>query len=112
MEQEQSKRARRTSAEIKKLLEAFSQSGMCAKDFCMLHSISEAGFYKWRTRYVNKPTSKENNFVLLHEASEAKDGSSPPWVFRFFAVVVCSLIPPKTASQQSDAVVWCSHQRD
>jgi hypothetical protein len=75
MEQEKSKRARRTSAEIKKLLEAFSQSGMCAKDFCMLHSISEAGFYKWRTRYVNKPTSKENNFVLLHEASEAKDGS-------------------------------------
>ncbi len=74
MEQEQSKRARRTSAEIKKLLEAFSQSGMCAKDFCMLHSISEAGFYKWRTRYSNKPTSKENNFVLLHEASEAKDG--------------------------------------
>jgi hypothetical protein len=33
-------------------------------------------------------------------------------VFRFFAVVVCSLIPPKTASQPSVTVVWCSYQRD
>jgi hypothetical protein len=72
---EQSKRSRRTSLEIKNLLEAFSQSGMSAKDFCMLHSISEAGFYKWRARYVTKSTLKENDFVLLHETSEVKNGA-------------------------------------
>ena len=74
MEQEQIKRMRRTSAEIKNLLELFSQSGIAAKEFCLLHSISEAGFYKWRARYVNKSTSKENNFVQLHETSDLKNG--------------------------------------
>ena len=75
MEQEQNKRSRRTSSEIKELLELFSQSGMSAKDFCMLHSISEAGFYKWRSRYVNKQAVRENNFVLLQETPEVKNGS-------------------------------------
>lgn len=75
MEQEQSKRARRTSSEIKNLLESFSQSGMAAKDFCLLHSISEAAFYKWRSRYGNTPTEKTNNFVILQEASRLQNGS-------------------------------------
>jgi hypothetical protein len=75
MEQELTKRARRTSAEIRNLLVLFSKTDMPTKDFCMLPIISEVGFYKWRTRYVNKSTAKENNFVLLHEASESKDGS-------------------------------------
>ncbi len=75
MEQEQSKRARRTSTEIKDLLELFSHSGMSTKDFCMLHSISEAGFYRWRSRYGNTTTSKENNFVLLQEPVEVKNDS-------------------------------------
>ena len=75
MELEQIKRARRTSAEIKNLLEMFSQSGMSAKDFCMLHRISEAGFYKWRSRYVNTTTAKPNNFVILQEPSEVRSDS-------------------------------------
>lgn len=53
MELKQSKRDRRTSSEAKILLEAFSQSGVSAKDFCMLHGISEAGFFEWRSRYEN-----------------------------------------------------------
>ena len=75
MEQEQTKRARRTSVEIKNLLEVFSQSGMSAKEFCLHHSISEAGFYKWRARYVNASTSKKNDFVILRESSEVNNGS-------------------------------------
>lgn len=75
MEQEQIKRARRSSAEVRQLLELFSQSGMSAKEFCVLHSISEAGFYKWRSRYSNKPSGGENNFVMLREASAVHDSS-------------------------------------
>ena len=75
MDQEQTKRARRTAAEIKNLLETFAQSGMAAKDFCMLHSISEAGFYKWRSRYGNTAAGKGNNFVLLQEASVLRNDS-------------------------------------
>jgi transposase-like protein len=69
MEQEQTKRIRRTSAEIKNLLETFSQSGIAARDFCLLHSISEASFYKWRSRYATASAAKESNFVLLEETS-------------------------------------------
>ena len=55
MEDQQIKRPRRTSAEIKQLLEAFSQAAIGAKEFCTQHDISEAGFYKWRSRYGDSP---------------------------------------------------------
>lgn len=75
MEPYQSKRTRRSSEEIKKLLETFSQSGMAAKDFCILHNISEVLFSKWRSRYLNKQAGKENNFVLLHNTSGIENAS-------------------------------------
>ena len=75
MEQEQTKRGRRTAAEIKNLLESFSHSGMAVKDFCILHSISEVLFSKWRSRYLNNQAVKENNFVLLHNSSGLQNGS-------------------------------------
>ena len=75
MEPGQSKRTRRSSEEIKKLLETFSQSGMVAKDFCVLHNISEVLFSKWRSRYLNKQAEKENNFVLLHNTSGMENAS-------------------------------------
>ena len=75
MEQEQIKRARRTSVEIINLLEEFSHCGMSAKEFCKLHSISEAGFYKWRSRQLNASTAKKNDFVILQQSSEVKTGS-------------------------------------
>ena len=75
MGQEQSKRTRRTSEEIKKLLELFSQSGISANDFCILHGISEVLFSKWRSRYLNKQALKENNFVLLHNTSGMENAS-------------------------------------
>lgn len=69
MEQEQTKRARRRSAEIKVLLESFSKSNMVVKDFCIHHRISEASFYKWRSRYGNASAAKKNNFVMLQKSS-------------------------------------------
>ncbi|MEO6668874.1 MAG: hypothetical protein ABIN36_05330 [Ferruginibacter sp.] len=75
MEQEQTKRTRRTAAEIKNLLESFSQCGLDAKEFCILHHISEALFSKWRSRYGNSSNGKENNFVLLQTASVLQNSS-------------------------------------
>jgi len=69
MEEQQNKRIRRTSVEIKRLLEDFNQAGIVAKEFCILHNISEAGFYKWRSRYSEVPQVKKNSFITLKNAS-------------------------------------------
>ena len=69
MEDQQIKRPRRTSAEIKQLLEAFSHAAISAKEFCMQHDISEAGFYKWRSRYGDSPSENRNDFVILKQTS-------------------------------------------
>ena len=66
MEQTQhAKRSRRTAAEIKQLLEDFKQGGSNATDFCKSIGISEAAFYKWRSRYAEKPALEQNGFVNL-----------------------------------------------
>ncbi len=67
---EQIKRVRRTAAEIKILLEEFSLSGISAKEFCALHDITEAGFYKWRVRHLPKPAEDKGGFVMLNGSSE------------------------------------------
>ena len=69
MEDQQIKRPRRTSAEIRKLLEAFSHAAISAKEFCMQHDISEAGFYKWRSRYGDSLSENKNDFILLKHTS-------------------------------------------
>ena len=69
MEDQQIKRVRKTSAEIKLLLEEFDQGNISAKEFCLSHCISEAGFYKWRSRYRGSPSESKNNFVLLKEGA-------------------------------------------
>ena len=66
---EQNKRPRRTSSEIKLLLKEFASSGISAKEFCALHDITEAGFYKWRVRHLPKPSSEKEAFVLLQGPS-------------------------------------------
>lgn len=75
MEQEQTKRTRRTAAEIKNLLELFSQCGLDAKEFCILHNITGSLFSKWHSRYGNPATGKKNNFVLLQGTSELQNSS-------------------------------------
>jgi hypothetical protein len=69
MEDQKIKRSRRTSAEIKQLLEAFSRAAISAKEFCMQHDISEACFYKWRSRYGGSPSENKNDFVILKQTS-------------------------------------------
>ena len=69
MEDEQIKRPRRTSEEIKNLLTSFTQSDMGAKAFCKMHGISEGVFYKWKARHLNKPLAKQPAFVTLQPAA-------------------------------------------
>ena len=69
MEQLQSRRSRKTPLEIKNLLEEYTQAGISAKEFCRMHAITEARFYKWRTRHGDKSTEKQNAFVMLQESS-------------------------------------------
>ena len=69
MEQLQSKRSRRTSAEIKQLLEDFKQSGTNANEFCKSLGVTEGAFYKWRSRYEKKATAQQSGFVDLLTSS-------------------------------------------
>lgn len=69
MEQDLVKRVRHTSQEIKTLLEEFTQANISAKEFCMLHTISEAVFYKWRSRYGGSPSANKTNFIALKAPS-------------------------------------------
>ncbi len=68
MEREQNKRPRRTSLEIKNLLSSFTQSGLSVKAFCQIHSISEAAFYKWKSRYTVTPSENQPGFITLHSS--------------------------------------------
>jgi hypothetical protein len=71
MEQLPPKRTRRTSAEIKQLLEDFKLSGINANEFCKSIGITEGVFYKWRSRYGEKAPPKQNGFVNLQTPSTA-----------------------------------------
>ena len=68
-ETQHAKRTRRTAAEIKQLLEEFKHSGFNAADFCKSIGISEGVFYKWRSRYAEKPALEQNGFVNLRALS-------------------------------------------
>ena len=73
---DQNKRPRRTTAEIKVLLSEFFASGMNAKEFCTLHNITEAGFYKWRVRHLPKPPAENGGFVMLNAVPELNNGAA------------------------------------
>lgn len=65
MESLKIKRSRRTSVEIKSLLASYKQSGIAVKEFCKTHGITEGVFYKWKARYLNKPSVKQSAFITL-----------------------------------------------
>jgi len=71
MEELQPKRSRRTSAEIKHLLEDFKRSGSNANQYCKTMGIAEGLFNKWRSRYGEKAPPKQNGFVNLQTPSTA-----------------------------------------
>lgn len=99
MEPEQIKRPRRTSIEIKTLLGEFKQRGMDAKEFCKTHGISEGVFYKWKARYLNKPSAKQTGFVTL-QPSAALQGT-----VLFAEVKGIKLYQPVTASYLKELLV-------
>jgi hypothetical protein len=59
MEQEVSKRPRRSTKEVQELIQQYEKSGLSAKQFCKVHGLREAGFYKLRNRYHNKIKTKQ-----------------------------------------------------
>jgi len=65
MEDQQIKRVRRPSAEIKHLLDEFSRSEISAKQFCLQHNITEENFYKWRSRHGEGTLAGGGGFVTL-----------------------------------------------
>ena len=69
---EQAKRSRRSSKEIKELLELFDSSGISVKQFCSSNGISETVFYKWRGRY--RMVEEKNEFIPLQLASSSSPG--------------------------------------
>ncbi|RYY69661.1 MAG: hypothetical protein EOO13_08860 [Chitinophagaceae bacterium] len=69
MTKERSKRPRRTSAEIKSILEEFKQSNLSAKEFCKVHDIGEAGFYKWKSRYGDRESVQSGSFITFQQQS-------------------------------------------
>lgn len=69
---EQAKKSRRSSKEIKALLELFDSSGLSAKQFCLTNAISETVFYKWRGRY--RMAKEKSDFIPLQVASLSSPG--------------------------------------
>ena len=68
-ETQQSKRSRRSTAEIRQLLEDFRQSGLTAMEFSKSIGITEGAFQKLRSRHGEKPTVEQRGFVNLHPVS-------------------------------------------
>jgi putative transposase len=62
---------RRSQGEWRSLLARFAESGMSVEAFCRSESVSEASFYRWRTRLgealpVAKPAdARRSGFVDL-----------------------------------------------
>ena len=75
MEPEQTKRPRRTAAQIKDLLALYELSGVTAKQFCQTHGINEGVFYKWRSRYAGNVTAGQSSFITL-QRSAASDAAA------------------------------------
>ncbi len=75
VEESQSRRRRtaRSSDEIKKLLEAFEQTGANAREFCRAHNIGVSTLQKWKSRYGRKEETPavQDGFIPLQISSAA-----------------------------------------
>lgn len=83
MEREQNKRPRRTSLEIKNLLSSFTQSGLSVKAFCQIHSISEAAFYKWKSRYTVTPSENQAMLCLIATVDQTLSADEKEEILHF-----------------------------
>ncbi len=64
-------RLRRSKESISSILAEYEQSTTTVQEFCNLHNVSKATFYKWQSRYnkKNKKTGKPGGFALLKVVS-------------------------------------------
>ena len=72
MEEQQNLRIRRRSDEIKKLLNEFTDGGLTIKEFCIQHSITEAVFHMWRSRYSDGLPNNKGGFVTLKQTGSGR----------------------------------------
>jgi hypothetical protein len=72
-----SSRSRRSKQQVLDLLDEFERAGLGVKEFCIKHGINRAGFYKWQSRYKDKPDQSVNpaGFADLHITSSTLQGS-------------------------------------
>ena len=62
---------------IASLMAEREQNGMPIKEFCKSHQISEATYYYWRRKLLNKNNGHPNtppSFAMLHFEDEAPNG--------------------------------------
>ncbi len=102
MEEQQNKRIRRTSVEIKKLLNEFTEGTVNAKEFCMLHNITEAVFYKWRSRYSDTVSANRDGFFTI---KQARSSSAPNATTLFAEVNGIRIYQPVAASYLKEILV-------
>jgi putative transposase len=62
------RKGRFTEEQIIKVLKAHA-AGMTASDLCRKHGISDATFYKWRSRYSGMEVSDARKLKVLQEES-------------------------------------------
>lgn len=82
MQQEVAKRSRRSSKQVQELIQQYEQSGLGVKQFCQMHGLSAAGFYKMRNRYQNKAKVKaKTSFIPVALTSTSTTSSRPASLF-------------------------------
>lgn len=55
------------------------QAGLGAKELCRKHGISDATFYKWRSRYGGMEVSDARRLKALEAENAKLKGSQRPW---------------------------------
>lgn len=81
MEQTEKKaiQTRRNREQILQILSEYDKKhGLTIKEFCKLHTISEAAFYSCRSRYRSSKSQSKNKqvgFITIAESSVKESGS-------------------------------------
>jgi hypothetical protein len=72
-----SRRAGRSSKEIKELLQTFEQSGSDIRMFCQAHNIGVSTLQKWKSRYGKngEAPAAQDGFMPLHIVSPASNNA-------------------------------------
>lgn len=77
-------RRRRNGQQIVQFRKDFEQSGVSAKEFCLIHQIHPNNFHKWKSRYKGKAAKNVKSSVF---ASVDIIDHSPASTSNFFCEV-------------------------